>query len=365
MLVSHDAGRPEPGLDISRLRILEIGSGYFKFQYPERTTCLWTNTRLPNDFCDIDGFSTPDRVLRELRAAAAGRYDVVIANTVRYSPWHPRYWARAPFNTPTHPWASISRQFGVSVLRWATIPVPLIAIDMDDSFGIGSDSVFLFDKAKAFFKRELPVDNWQVLHGTIHPHLPTLRYRNSEKWRRRIRKLRPISLPICSYDERWRDAPFPEKTHDIFFSGSVSGNSTVRGAGLAELDRLKALGYRIDQPTERLPYDAFMERMSHSWLAWSPEGMGWDCYRHYEAPLMQAVPLINQPTIVRHAPLLDGIHAVYYDVEAGGMERAVVAALADKDRLRGIAIAARDHTFAHHLVKDYCDHILRVAFDQE
>ena len=38
---------------------------------------------------------------------------------------------------------------------------------------------------------------------------------------RRIDKLQPISLPQFTHDERWRDAPFPEKTHDIFFSGAV------------------------------------------------------------------------------------------------------------------------------------------------
>lgn len=361
MVVSGNPERAAPQFDVSRLRILEIGSGYFKKQYPAQTTLLWTATKRSEDFPDIDGFSTPDRVLQELRAAAEGRYDVVIANTVRYSPWHPRYWARAPFNTPRHPWASLTRQFGVEVLRWAKVPVPLVAIDMDDSFGIGTDSVFLLDKAKVFFKRELPVDKWQVLYGTIHPHLPTLRYRNSDKWRARMDKLQPISLPQFKYDERWRDAAFPEKTHDIFFSGSVKGNSTVRSAGVPELERLRALGYRIDQPTERLPYEAFLERMSHSWLAWSPEGMGWDCYRHYEAAIVQAVPVINHPTILRHAPMLGGVHAVYYDVEPGGLERAVVAALADKDRLLSMAKAARDNAFTHHVLKAYCDHILRAA----
>jgi hypothetical protein len=350
-------------VDISRLRILEIGSGYFKMEYPERTTLLWTATKMPKDGEPIDGFSTPDRVWRELRAAREGKYDVVIANTVRYSPWHPRYWARAPFNSPRNPWASISRQWGVTALRWANVPVPLVAIDMDDAFSIGTDSFFLFDKAKAFFKRELPVDKWQVLCGTAHPHIPTLRYRRSEKWRRRIDGLRPISLPQFRYDASWLNAPFPEKTHDIFFVGAALGNSTARTAGLPELERLKSLGYRIDQPTERLPYDAFLERMSHSWLAWSPEGMGWDCYRHYEAPIAQSVPLMNNPTIVRYAPLLQGVHGVYYDVEPGGLERAAVAALADKDRLRAIAMAARSHVFAHHTRKAYCDHVLRAAFE--
>jgi len=202
-----------------------------------------------------------------------------------------------------------------------------------------------------------------VLYGSAHPHLPTLRYRSSAKWQRRMDALQPISLPQFRYDERWRTAPSPEKTHDIFFAGSVLGNSTVRSAGLAEIERLRAQGYRIDQPTERLPYDAFLERMSHSWLAWSPEGMGWDCNRHYEASIAQAVPLINQPTIIRNAPLLDGVHGVYYDVEPGGLERAAVAALADKDRLKQMAVAARDHVFAHHTRRAYCERVLRMALE--
>ncbi|QLH69392.1 glycosyltransferase [Rhodopseudomonas palustris] len=348
-------------VDTSRLRILEIGGGYFKLQYPERTTCLWTWTKLTDDFGKLDGFSTPDRVLRELRAAGRGEYDVVVVNSLRYSPWHPRYWARGIFYTPTNPWAALTRQFGPSVFRWVKSPVPVVAVEMDDHFAISKSSVFLLDKAEAYFKRELPCDKWQALAGTVHPHLPTLRYRRSEKWQRRIDKLQPISLPQFRFDARWRDAPFPEKTHDIFFIGSVDGNSTVRRDGLPELERLRAAGVRIDQPTERLPYDAFMERMSHSWLAWSPEGMGWDCYRHYEAPIVQSVPLMNNPTILRYAPLLSGQHGVYYDVEPGGLERAVTSALADKDNLRRMALAARDHVFAHHTVKAHCDHILQAA----
>ncbi|WP_022723348.1 glycosyltransferase [Rhodopseudomonas sp. B29] len=348
-------------VDTSQLRILEIGGGYFKLQYPERTTCLWTAMRPTDDFGPLDGWSTPTRVLRELRAAGEGRYDVVVVNTLRYSPWHPRYWTRGIFYTPTDPWASISRQFGPAILRYAKVPVPLVAVEMDDSFGISKSSVFLLDKAKLFFKRELPADAWQVLYGSAHPHLPTLRYRRNPKWKQRIGKLRPISLPQYRFDAKWRDAPFPEKTHDLFFVGAVDGNSTVREAGLAELEHLRAQGVRIDQPTERLPYDAFMERMSQSWLAWSPEGMGWDCYRHYEAPIVQTVPVMNNPTILRHAPLLPGLHGVYYDIEPGGLARAVQAALSDKDKLRDMALAGRSHVLTHHTLKAHCDHILQQA----
>ena len=96
-------------VDISRARILEIGGSYFKLEYPERTTSLWSMPRLPQEGEPIDGFSTPGQVLRELKDAREGKYDVVVANTLRYSPWHPRYWARGPFYTPTRPWASLTR----------------------------------------------------------------------------------------------------------------------------------------------------------------------------------------------------------------------------------------------------------------
>ena len=351
--------------DVSRLKILEVGGGYFKQEYPERTTLLWNWSRLPEMGEEIAGFATPDRVAREVRSARDGKYDVIIANPVRYSPWHPRYWARQGGNTPTHPWASLSRQFGVNILRWLELPVPLIVTDMDDAFGIGRSTVFLLDKAKLFYKRELPVDRWQILYGAVHPHLPTSRYRHSEKWIKRMEVLRPISMPQFRYHEKWKTAAFPEKTHDIFFIGAVRHNSTVRSDGLAELRQLEKMGYRIDEPSERLPYDAFMERMSKSWIAWSPEGLGWDCNRHYEAAMVQSVPLTNHPTILRHAPLLDGVHGLYYDAEPGGLVRAAVAALADKDRLQRIAKAARDHAFTHHTRKAYCDFILRSAVDDK
>ena len=178
---------------------------------------------------------------------------------------------------------------------------------------------------------------------------------------RRIDKLQPISLPQFPHNERWRHAPFPEKTHDIFFSGSVAGNSTVRGAGVPEIERLKALGYKVDQPTERLPYEAFMDRMSRSWLSWSPEGMGWDCYRHYEAAIVQSIPVMNHPTILRHAPLLEGHARRLLRRRAGRAGARGGGGARRQGPAAAMATAARDHAFAHHVMKAYCDHILRSA----
>ena len=99
--------------------------------------------------------------------------------------------------------------------------------------------------------------------------------------------------------------------------------------------------------------------MSQAWLAWSPSGLGWDCYRHYEAPQCLAVPVMNYPTIARHRPLEDGVHAIYYAPEDDGLDRAIKIALADKERLRQIALAGRAHVRAYHAGPAFCEGVLR------
>ena len=348
---------------IATAKILEIGDNYyFKAQYPQRTTLLWTGLKLPRDRTLVDGLATPGRVSSELRAAARGRYDAVVVYPMRYTAWHPRYWARALFNPPFAPWAALTRAAGVSLLRFARKPpVPLVAIDMDDSFNLPRAGLFLLDKADVFLKRELPVDRWQMLSGPLHAHIPTSRFRRSEKWRARIAAIQPIGLPQWMIEPTLTMGPPPGKTADLFFAGAIEGNSTVREAGLAELERLKARGFVVDHPKEPLDYDQYQRRMASAWLAWSPEGRGWHCNRHYEAALVQTVPIMNYPTVLRHAPLEQGTHALYYAPEPGGLEAAVLAALSDKEQLRRMALAARDHAMAHHTRKAYCDHILRLA----
>jgi hypothetical protein len=233
---------------------------------------------------------------------------------------------------------------------------------MHDDFTISGANFPLIDRADQYFKRELPVDKWQSLHGTGHPSLPTLRIRRSKKWRGRIAKLSPISLQAGLIH---LDAPdesvFRNKTADIFFAGSTKLNSTVRQEGAQQLRRLSERGIRVDIPSERLDQSEFFERMSHSWLAWSPSGLGWDCYRHYEAPQCLAVPVINYPTIIRHQPLEEGVHAVFYSPEGDSLLNAVETALVDKERLKRMALAGRNHVQAHHAGPAFCDQIIQTA----
>lgn len=343
-------------------RILELGGAYyFKAEYPERTTLLWSGLKLPLDRSLVDALATPERVAAELNAARRGAYDVVVAHPLLYGGAHPRYWGRGLLRSPLAPWAALTRAFGTSLLRYVDLPVPLVVIDMDDSFTLGRPAASLLDRADVFLKRELPVDRWQLLTGGFHRHIPTWRYRNNPKWRERLARIAPITLPQWLIDPALTHSAPPLKTADLFFAGAVEGNSTVREAGLEDIARLRARGVVVDHPRQPLEYGDYQRRMAAAWLAWSPSGRGWQCNRHYEAALVQTVPVVNYPTIIRHAPQEADVHAVYYAPEPGGLERAVIAALADTERLRRMAAAARDHAVAHHTRKAYCEHVLDLA----
>ena len=177
-----------------------------------------------------------------------------------------------------------------------------------------------------------------------------------------MEKLRPLSLGLPLSAEGLLPLPAqPEKRVDVFFSGRVAGSSTLRARGLAELRALASQGVTLDIPDAPLPQPQFYARCAAAHLVWSPEGLGWDCFRHYEAPACGSVPLINQPPLDRHAPLLAGQHALYYDVEPGGLTRAVTAALADKAALASMAAAAQAHVMAHHTPKALARHVVGVA----
>ena len=352
-------------MDPRAARILEIGDhDYFKRQYPDRTTLLWTG-RKPSLVLEGAAYEdcTPSRLVGALRAAAAGRYDVIVAYASQRSPWHPRNWLRSLVRNPLRPIAALTRVFGVSLLRFHAPPVPLVALDMQDGFTISRSQLFLLDRAKLYFKRELPVDQWNVLHGSAHHDLPTTRIRRHPLWRRRLAKLRPISLPAGVVDIGDPAEVFSAKAADVFFSGAVDLSSAVRQTGLKQLERLASQGLRVDMPAARLPQPEFHRRMARAWLAWSPAGIGWDCYRHYEAPQCLTVPVINYPTIIRHHPLEDGVHAIYYPPEGDGLCGAIEAALLDRERLKRMALAGRDHVRAHHIAPAFCEHVLREALE--
>jgi glycosyltransferase involved in cell wall biosynthesis len=148
-----------------------------------------------------------------------------------------------------------------------------------------------------------------------------------------------------------------EKTADVFFAGSVEG-LPVRERGLRELAALRESGLRVDIPETRLSRREFYARCAQAWLTFSPEGLGWDCFRHYEAAALGSVPVINYPSILRHAPMAEGVHCFFYSPEPGGLTDVVLRALSDKERLKRMASEASALVMRAHTPKALCDHVL-------
>lgn len=350
--------------DISHLRIVEIGDKPFlKLALPHQVTFFSTWADDDAQRVEADGSSVVSlRSLASLcRALREPATSLVVCHPTFFSPWHWRWITRAVFDRRM--WrrsASFVRGMGPQVLRWP-ISAPIAILDQADLPLINRNNFFLLDRCRVYFKRELPPDRWRLFLKTGHANLPTPRFRLSKQQQARIAKLRPISLglPLAA------PTPLPveaaEKSVDIFFAGKIDGSSLIRQRGLGELLALRERGIVVDIPDGALPQPEFYRRCARTLLTWSPEGLGWDCFRHYEAAACGSVPLINQPTIERHEPLLHGIHAIYYDSEGGGLTRAVGAALADKPRLAAIGRAARAHVLAHHTPTALARHIVRAS----
>jgi hypothetical protein len=144
---------------------------------------------------------------------------------------------------------------------------------------------------------------------------------------------------------------------DLFFSGRM--DSKVRRSGLPELLELSRCGIKVDVPPVLLPRKEYYERCARAWLVWSPEGLGWDCFRHYESSACRSVPVINRPRIVWHGRMEEGVHCFFYEPSGGGLTAVVKAALADKEKLRTMAEAGREHVLRHHTHRTICGYILR------
>jgi hypothetical protein len=329
------------------LRLLEVGASavgnrlLFMLAAPQQTEFCWTGIK-PNDRAQYA--LGPIRLIRNLAKLRRREFDLLVVHAAQYAPWHPR-----SILTALRDW-NIRAPLGLfGIVAWRFVhllhDVPIAVIDLGDPCQIGRHNFFLLDACKAFFKRELPSDHWLAFCNANYPNFPGQRSRRKKLNRRRMEKLKPISYGTDPFPEEIQPA---EKKTDIFFAGNTAANSTVRVAGLRELKALAEEGYIVDIPNEPLARPEYLRRMAAAWLAWSPAGLGWDCGRHYEAPLAGAVPLMNYPTIMQHRPLRDGEHCVLYSVEPGGLVQAARGALADKPRLRRMAQAAGEHIRAHH-----------------
>lgn len=295
-----------------------------------------------------DVFGVQRRSKRELLAdARAGKFDFIILGSTMHPYFNPRKgWIRNLADITVkrlkHPHLLVG-----SVFPFAGTRTPLAALDLEVNSTVDNRRFQHMERAVCYFKRELPQNPCNAFlytHSKTECNGNILRTEPFQHW---VPKLRPISLGIT--DDRARELAtlnLPKKT-DVFFAGDVSFRPN-RISGLRQLERLKAEGWRVDITTDRLPFDEFARRCAQAHLVWSPEGFGWDCYRHYEIPAVGSVPLMQVCPLFRYKPFLENETAVYYWLEGDGLADSVRRALQNRARLVEMGQAAREHVLRWH-----------------
>jgi hypothetical protein len=306
---------------------------------------------------------TLGEAVRLRRALREGRYDLVISCSNPDPVWREsRTWVSNGFKF-LRKLAREPGSLGFYLLPWMLegTEVPLAIYDWEDNTIIARKNWGLLRRATCYFKTQSPRNPYKAFLFQDKRNdclFNIVRQPIYSEW---IEKLRPFCVGV-TLPPGWREPQNVEKKSDVFFAGAAH-YSWARREGLRQLEELRVEGYRIDLhvtgPTvASIPGDEFLRRCAEAWLVWSPEGAGWDCMRHYWAPLTGSVPLLNHPDTRRHEPLIDGAHALYYGVEGDDLKRVVRLALKDKPRLQAIAAEAREFVKPRHTHAALAEHLI-------
>ena len=303
--------------------MLEISRcGLFKAVEPDTTDWFRWGSSLTADEPHAPTSHSLPALARVFRSIRNGEYDLIVIPAIHADhrfdqPRHKlaaKSLLRAMAGSPT-----CSRMLG----RVAVGSCCHIVVDLRDERQLCETALRVFPGAALYFKRELDLDeiNQRQVPVAVRP------------------------LPLFIPDERQLPPPC-EKEIDVVFAGALCNGT--REAALEVARSLSARGVRVHAPPAPLPYGQFLTTLARSWLVLSPEGYGWDCYRHYEACYAGAVPVINSPRYRRRLYLEDGVHCFYYDADREPLAERLLAMLADKDRLLRMADAGRRHVLANH-----------------
>lgn len=337
-------------------RILEIGEfSLFKRSMPKATTFIYTGGN-PHGADDLEHISFgPTMLCGLLRSLKRGDWDIVFC----FPPSRPLFDSRRGIGGLLAALSKIAfrpRTLGTYAAR-THFAAPLVVLDFNEMPTVPRPALKLLDKSILYFKRELPFDPAKALFDVVPRYRTPKRVMASKFFSRNVDKLRPISLGISEETVQSALATRPEKSVDIFFAGSAN-NSMIRRRGFAQLEALAKAGYRVDLCEGGLSRAEYFARCARAWLTWSPEGYGWECFRHYEASLCRSVPVISPPNIMRYRPLLEGAHAFFYPVEDDGLTGVVAKALEDKSKLTAMGEAARQHVLRYHTHDRLCEYLL-------
>ena len=275
-----------------------------------------------------------------LRRAVSGRYDLVVLPAVRL---------RVPGDRRNRVKASLRRlliHLSTSDVAAAALErllrlrsTPHVVRDVGDFPEIEEASTGLFPRARLYLKREVLERDLGTTVGRAAEVVYT-----------------PMPFDLDAYPP----ASGPKRT-DVFFAARL--NSEHRRRARRVLDGLSEKGIVIDCPEERLAFDVYLQRMAAARLVVSPRGQGEHCYRHYEALLMGAVPVINRPDKPVHYALEHGVTALFHDAGDDALRATIIEALEDHDELERIARAGAELVRTTHAKQVICSDVLaRLGF---
>jgi len=295
-----------------------------------------------------DIFGLQKRQTRAVLAdARRGAYDIVFAGNNIFPYFNPRKGAVGNLANLIWKVACHPNLLAGCLFPYSKLGSTLVGLDMEDRPVIDNRWFQILRHSVCFFKRELPPNPCNAFLYTSAKTEDNGNVLHQEFFRNQLQKLRPISLGVDAATVKKFSSYAVEKKTDVFFSGDCA-NRINRQLGLKQLEQLKTEGYTIDIARERLPKEEFLRRCAQAHIVWSPEGFGWDCFRHYEIALVGSVPLMQSPTIHRYAPFVDEVHALYYYVENDHLAVRVRQALQNRARLMEMGRAARQHVLTWH-----------------
>jgi hypothetical protein len=158
------------------------------------------------------------------------------------------------------------------------------------------------------------------------------------------------------------DIAIKDKEYDVCFAGAL--NSNARQFAVDTLKRLADYDLNIYIPSENLDKKSYCQMLQKSWLALSPEGIGFHCFRHYEAMAMGAVPLINFPETDLITCHEDTVDVLFFNLKFEDFKEKIMNSLRDKEMLMKIILNNLANLEAKHSpravgkeILDLCDQL--------
>jgi len=168
-------------------------------------------------------------------------------------------------------------------------------------------------------------------------------------------KFLPYWIAIENYQGHGR----PDKEIDVFFAGAV--NSEQRRVAIDRVRRLESEGFRIKIVEGHLPFAEYLSLMSRSWLTLSPQGYGYNGFRHYESMLVGSVPVINLPDPPIVHDFRHGRNCFLYSPAGEDLTQVIKDALSDKSRLLRLAAGLPEFVVGQHSMRAVGSYLLREA----